>query len=65
MLASSLQEGALVCQITHSWSAGLPCSMGFVAMCMFLSLCVCAHECSCPQRPKEGARITGCHYRKL
>lgn len=40
MPASSLQEGALVCQITHSWSSGLPCGMGFMAMCMFLSLSV-------------------------
>lgn len=53
----------------------VPCRRGLWAtlqhglcgcVCLFLSLCVCARECSCPQRPEEGSEFQwSSHYRWL
>lgn len=36
------------------------CQISFI-LCMFVQLCMrmCIHECSCPQKPEEGATAHG------
>lgn len=61
MFSSSLQEGTLVCLVTHSRSPRPPCSMGYVAVYICLYLCVSVHVSAVAHshQKRESDVITG------